>query len=67
MEETLLFLTFLCRPRFSGISLSRDRSIVPSKLRETIQEKLQCGSFSICFPHRSTAAVETNVASPAAM
>ena len=33
---------------------------------ETVQEKLQCGSFSICFPHRSTAAVQTTLVTPVA-
>jgi hypothetical protein len=33
---------------------------------ETVQEKW-CGSFSICFPHRSTTAVQTTLVTPVAI
>ena len=32
--------------------------------KQTVQEKQQCGSFSVCFPHRSTAAVQTTLVTP---
>jgi hypothetical protein len=35
--------------------------ITSTFFRETVQEKYRCGSFLICFPHRSRAAVETTV------
>jgi len=35
--------------------------------KETIQEKWWCGSFSICFPHRSTTAVQTTLVTPVAI
>ena len=34
--------------------------------KQTVQEKQQCGSFSVCFPHRSTAAVQTTLVTPVA-
>jgi hypothetical protein len=57
----------------SSISLSRDRFIASSKLSFSVfgerlsRKSYNVVSFSVCFPHRITAAVESTVVSPAAM
>jgi hypothetical protein len=52
---------------YSLLSPSISHTWYLSFWKETIQEKWQCGSFSICFPHRSTTAVQTTLVTPVAI